>query len=184
MFSNLTDKLELAFKKIRGLGKISEKNIQDSMREVRQALLEADVNFKVARDFVKSVQEKAVGTEVLQSIDPGQQIVKIVHDELVQLLGGSTAPLAPVDKSPTVYMICGLHGSGKTTLTGKLALIHKRKKQKPLVVAADIYRPAAVKQLQVLADSIQVEHLHLDGKSPVEICREAVKYARRISSIW
>jgi len=179
MFSNLTDKLELAFKKIRGLGKISEKNIQDSMREVRQALLEADVNFKVARDFVKSVQEKAVGTEVLQSIDPGQQIVKIVHDELVQLLGGRTAPLAPVDKSPTVYMICGLQGSGKTTLAGKLALMHKRKKLKPLMVAADIYRPAAVKQLQVLADSIQVEHFHLDGKSPAEICRESVRYAEK-----
>ncbi|MCP4685738.1 MAG: signal recognition particle protein, partial [bacterium] len=112
MFSNLTDKLELAFKKLRGLGKLSEKNIQDSMREVRQALLEADVNFKVARKFVKSVQEKAVGTEVTESIDPGQQIVKIVHDELIKLLGGKTAPLTPITKAPTVYMICGLQGSG------------------------------------------------------------------------
>jgi len=177
MFSNLTDKLELAFKKLRGLGKISEVNIKDSMREIRQALLEADVNFKVARDFVKSVQEKAVGTEVLKSIDPGQQIVKIVHDELVALLGGKAVPLAPVDKSPTIYMVCGLQGSGKTTLVGKLALMHKRKNQKPLVVAADIYRPAAVKQLKVLADSIQVEHFSLEGKDPVEICRQAVKYA-------
>ena len=177
MFSNLTDKLELAFKKLRGLGKISEANIKDSMREIRQALLEADVNFKVARDFVKSVQEKAVGTEVLKSIDPGQQVVKIVHDELVALLGGKAVPLAPVDKSPTIYMVCGLQGSGKTTLVGKLALMHKRKNQKPLVVAADIYRPAAVKQLKVLADSIQVEHFSLEGKDPVEICRQAVKYA-------
>jgi signal recognition particle subunit SRP54 len=179
MFSNLTDKLELAFKKLRGLGKISEANIKDSMREVRQALLEADVNFKVARDFVKSVQEKAVGTEVLKSIDPGQHIVKIVHDELVDLLGGKAAPLAPVDKSPTIYMVCGLQGSGKTTLVGKLALMHKRKNQKPLVVAADIYRPAAVKQLKVLADSIQVDHFYVEGKNPVEICRQAVKYAEK-----
>jgi signal recognition particle subunit SRP54 len=179
MFSNLTDKLELAFKKLRGLGKISETNIKDSMREVRQALLEADVNFKVARDFVKSVQEKAIGTEVLKSIDPGQHIVKIVHDELVELLGGKAVPLAPVDKSPTIYMVCGLQGSGKTTLVGKLALMHKRKNQKPLVVAADIYRPAAVKQLKVLADSIQVDHFYVEGKDPVEICRQAVKHAEK-----
>ena len=179
MFSNLTDKLELAFKKLRGLGKISETNIKDSMREVRQALLEADVNFKVARDFVKSVQEKAIGTEVLKSIDPGQHIVKIVHDELVELLGGKTVPLAPADKSPTIYMICGLQGSGKTTLVGKLALMHKRKNQKPLMVAADIYRPAAVKQLKVLADSIQVDHFYVEGKDPVEICRQAVKHAEK-----
>jgi len=179
MFSNLTDKLELAFKKLRGLGKISETNIKDSMREVRQALLEADVNFKVARDFVKSVQEKAIGTEVLKSIDPGQHIVKIVHDELVELLGGKTVPLAPADKSPTIYMICGLQGSGKTTLVGKLALMHKRKNQKPLMVAADIYRPAAVKQLKVLADSIQVDHFYVEGKNPVEICRQAVKHAEK-----
>jgi signal recognition particle subunit SRP54 len=179
MFSNLTDKLELAFKKLRGLGKISETNIKDSMREVRQALLEADVNFKVAREFVKSVQEKALGTEVLKSIDPGQQIVKIVHDELVDLLGGKAVPLVPVDKSPTIYMVCGLQGSGKTTLVGKLALMHKRKNQKPLVVAADIYRPAAVKQLKVLADSIQVDHFYVEGKDPVEICRQAVKHAEK-----
>ena len=179
MFSHLTDKLELAFKKLRGLGKISEANIKDSMREVRQALLEADVNFKVARDFVQSVQEKAIGTDVLKSIDPGQHIVKIVHDELVDLLGGKAFPLAPVDKSPTIYMVCGLQGSGKTTLVGKLALLHKRKNQKPLMVAADIYRPAAVKQLKVLADSIQVEHFYLEGKDPVEICRQAVKHAEK-----
>ena len=179
MFSNLTDKLELAFKKLRGLGKISETNIKDSMREVRQALLEADVNFKVARDFVKSVEQKAIGTEVLKSIDPGQHIVKIVHDELVDLLGGKAVPLVPVDKSPTIFMVCGLQGSGKTTLVGKLALMYKRKNQKPLVVAADIYRPAAVKQLKVLADSIQVEHFFIDGQNPVEICRQAVKYAEK-----
>jgi signal recognition particle subunit SRP54 len=179
VFDSLSDKLESVFKKIRGRGKLSEKNIKDTMREIRTALLEADVNYKVARDFIKAVEVRAIGTEVLQSIDPGQQIVKIVHDELVELLGGDTAPLAPIDKTPTVYMICGLQGSGKTTLVGKIALSTKRKNKKALVVAADTYRPAAVKQLKVLADSIAVEHFHLEGKKPQEICREAVKYAEK-----
>ncbi|MFZ5981767.1 MAG: signal recognition particle protein, partial [Candidatus Zixiibacteriota bacterium] len=148
-----------------------------ALREVRQALLEADVNYKVARDFVKAVQEKAVGTEVLQSIEPGQQIVKIVHDELVSLLGGRTEPLVPITKTPTVYMICGLQGSGKTTLCGKIALMTKRKNKKPLLVAADIYRPAAVNQLQVLGSEIGVEVFHLEKTEPQEICRAAVTYA-------
>ncbi|MFH1372776.1 MAG: signal recognition particle protein [bacterium] len=179
MFANLGDKLELVFKKLRGAGKLSEKNIKDSMREVRQALLEADVNYKVARDFVKTVQEQAVGEKILQSIEPGQQVIKIVHNEMVNLLGGKAVALAPVDRSPTVYMVCGLQGSGKTTLCGKLALQTKRRNQKPLLVAADIYRPAAVKQLKVLADSISVEHFSLEGKKPVDICRQAVRYAEK-----
>ncbi|UCE25898.1 MAG: signal recognition particle protein [Candidatus Zixiibacteriota bacterium] len=179
MFGQLTDKLEQTFKKLRGLGVLTEKNIKDSMREVRQALLEADVNYKVAKRFVASVQEKSIGARVLKSIDPGQQVIKIVHDELVELLGGSAEPIAPADKGPTVYMICGLQGSGKTTLVGKLALQNKRKNRKALMVAADIYRPAAVKQLKVLADSIRVEHYYLEGKKPPEICAEAVKYAEK-----
>jgi len=179
MFANLSDKLDLVFKKLRGAGKLTEKNIKDAMREVRQALLEADVNYKVARDFVKAVQGKAIGEKVLQSIEPGQQVVKIVRDELVKLLGGKAEPLAPIDKSPTIYMVCGLQGSGKTSLCGKLALMTKRKNKKPLMVAADIYRPAAIKQLKVLADSIAVEHFSLEGKKPPEICREAVKYAQK-----
>ncbi len=179
MFDALSEKLELTFKKLRGAGKLSERNIKDSMREVRQALLEADVNYKVARDFVKAVELKAVGTEVMKSIEPGQLIVKIVHEELVKLLGTKAEPLAPVIKTPTVYMICGLQGSGKTTLTGKLALMYKRKNKKTLMVAADIHRPAAVKQLKVLADSIDVEHFFVEGKQPKEICREAVKYAEK-----
>ena len=179
MFDNLTDKLELVFKKLRGAGKLTEKNIRDALREVRQALLEADVNYKVARGFVKAVEQKAVGAEVMQSIEPGQQVIKIVHDELVALLGGKAEPLAPIDKSPTVYMVCGLQCSGKTTLTAKLGLMAKRKNKKPLLVAADIYRPAAVKQLKVLADQIAVEHFYLEGKKPPEICREAVKYAEK-----
>jgi len=177
MFGYLSDKLDGVFKKLKGAGKLSEKNIKDAMREVRQALLEADVNYKVARDFVKAVQEKAVGTEVLQSIEPGQLIVKIVYDELVTLLGGKTEPLAPITKIPTVYMICGLQGSGKTTLCGKIALMTKRKNKKPLLVAADIYRPAAVNQLQVLGKEIGAEVFHLEGKKPQEICRAAVDYA-------
>ncbi len=179
MFANLNDKLDLVFKKLRGAGRLTEKNIRDAMREVRQALLEADVNYKVVRDFVKAVQEKAIGEEVLQSIEPGQQVVKIVHDQLVMLLGGRAEPLASIDKSPTIYMVCGLQGSGKTTLCGKLALMAKRKNKKPLMVAADIYRPAAIKQLRVLAESIAVDHFSLDGKKPPEICREAVEYAKK-----
>ena len=179
MFGNLTEKLELTFRKLRGKGILSEKNIKDAMREVRQALLEADVNYKVAKNFVKAVEEKSIGSEVLKSIDPGQQVVKVVHDVLVELLGGKTVPMAPIDKSPTVYMICGLQGSGKTTLTGKIALQTKRKNKKPLMVAADIYRPAAVTQLKVLADSIAVEFFHIEGKQPEEICHEAVKYAEK-----
>ncbi|MCK4460160.1 MAG: signal recognition particle protein [candidate division Zixibacteria bacterium] len=179
MFESLSDKLEVVLKKLRGAGKLTEKNIKDSMREIRRSLLEADVNYKVARDFIKAVEQKAIGTEVLQSIDPGQLIVKIVHDELIALLGGKNEPVAPADKSPTVYMVCGLQGSGKTTLTAKIALSVKRKNKKALMVAADIYRPAAVKQLQVLADQIAVEHFSLEGKKPPEICREAVKYAEK-----
>jgi signal recognition particle subunit SRP54 len=179
MFGILSEKLDAVFKKLRGVGKLSEKNIKDAMREVRQALLEADVNYRVARDFVRAVQEKAVGTEVTQSIEPGQMVVKIVHDELVRLLGGKSVPLAPIDKRPTVYMVCGLQGSGKTTLSAKIALWAKRKSKKPLLVAADIYRPAAVKQLRVLGDQIAVEHFSLDGKKPPEICRQAVKHAER-----
>ena len=179
MFGNLTDKLEVVFKKLRGAGKLSEKNIKDSIREVRKALLEADVNYKVTKKFVATVQEKAVGEEVLKSIEPGQQIIKIVHKELVQLLGGKEVPLAPIDKSPSVIMVCGLQGSGKTTLCGKLALMHKRKNKKTMVVAADIYRPAAVKQLKVLADSIAIEHFFIEGAKPPKICKEAVKYAEK-----
>jgi signal recognition particle subunit SRP54 len=178
MFDNLSDKLESVFKRLSGKGILSEKNIKDAMREVRQALLEADVNYKVARDFVKAVQERAVGQEVLRSIDPGQQVVKIVHDELVALLGGSTAEMAPLDRAPTVYMVCGLQGSGKTTLTGKLALWARRKNKKPMVVAADIYRPAAVKQLKVVADQLDVPHFFIEDKTPPEICAAAVKHAK------
>jgi len=179
MFGELVDRFDGIFKKLRGAGKLTEKNIRDSLREVRRALLEADVNYKVVKDFIAQVESLSVGERVLKSIEPGQQIVKIVHDELVNLLGRTAEPLAPIDKTPTIYMLCGLQGSGKTTLAGKLALDAKRKKKKPLLVAADIYRPAAVKQLALLGESIDVEVFSLDGKKPPEICSEAKKYAEK-----
>ncbi len=179
MFGELVDKFDGIFKTLKGHGKLSEKNIKDSLREVRRALLEADVNYKVVKSFIKAVEAEAVGEKVLKSINPGQQIVKIVHDQLVKVLGEKADSLAAITKSPTVYMLCGLQGSGKTTLSGKLALQAKRKNKKGLLVAADIYRPAAVKQLKVVGDSIGVEMFHLEGKQPPEICTEAKKYAEK-----
>ena len=179
MFGELVDKFDDIFKKLRGVGKLSEKNIRDALREVRRALLEADVNYKVVKNFIKAVEQDAVGEKVLKAIEPGQQIVKIVNDKLIELLGTKAEPLAPIDKSPTVYMLCGLQGSGKTTLSGKLALQAKRKNKKPLLVAADIYRPAAVEQLKVLGGQIGAEVFSLDGKKPPEICLEAKKYAEK-----
>ncbi len=179
MFGELIDKFDGIFKKLRGAGKLTEKNIKDSLREVRRALLEADVNYKVTKEFIKNVEQLAVGEKVLKSIEPGQQIIKIVHDELIKLLGEKTEPLAPIDKSPTIYMLNGLQGSGKTTLSGKLALEAKRKNKKALLVAADIYRPAAVKQLQVVGKSIDVEVFSLEGEKPQKICIEAKKYAEK-----
>jgi signal recognition particle subunit SRP54 len=179
MFGDLVDRFDGIFKKLRGAGKLTEKNIKDSLREVRRALLEADVNYKVVKEFIKKVETDSIGEKVLKSIEPGQQIVKIVHDQLIKLLGEKDAPLAPIDKQPTVYMLCGLQGSGKTTLSGKLALNARHKNKKPLLVAADIYRPAAVKQLMVVGKSIDVEVFSLDGKKPPEICAEAKKYAEK-----
>jgi signal recognition particle subunit SRP54 len=179
MFGELIDKFDDIFRNLRGAGKLSEKNIRDSLKEVRRALLEADVNYKVVKEFIKKVEDEAVGEKVLKSIEPGQQIVKIVHDRLVETLGEKAIPLAPVDKTPTVYMLCGLQGSGKTTLAGKLALQTKRKNKKVLLVAADIYRPAAIKQLQVLGDSIGVEVFQMGTEKPPVICAEAKKYAEK-----
>jgi len=179
MFDTLSDKLNSVFKHLKGQGKLSEKNIADGLRDVRMALLEADVHYQVVKRLVADIKERALGQEVMGSLTPGQQVVKIVHDELVNLLGGEAEPLAPIDKSPTVYLVCGLQGSGKTTLTAKLALQAKRKNKKAMVVAADIYRPAAVKQLKVLADQVSVEHFFVAGAKPPEICRQALKYAEK-----
>lgn len=179
MFGELQDRFDTIFRSLRGKGKLSEKNIKDSLKEVRRALLEADVNYKVVKKFIKDVEVSAVGEKVLKSIEPGQQIIKIVQDEMVKLLGETAEPLAAIDKSPTIYMVCGLQGSGKTTLSGKLALHAKRKNKKPLLVACDIYRPAAVKQLETVGKSIDVETFYLEGKKPPEIAREAKKYAEK-----
>jgi signal recognition particle subunit SRP54 len=175
MFDTLSDKLDKVFRNLRGRGKLTEKNVRDSLKEIKRALLEADVNFKVVKQFVSEVESKAMGQEVLKSISPGQQIVKIIHDELVKILGGKNVPLE--FSSPGILLICGLQGSGKTTLCGKVALHYKKKNWNPLLVAADIYRPAAVKQLQVLGKSIDVPVFHVDKKPP-QICKEAVAHAR------
>lgn len=171
MFESLSKKLDSAFKNIRGLGKLTEKNIKDSLQQVRVALLEADVNYKVVKQFVKDVQEEAVGKKVLQSIHPGQQIVKIVHDELIKIMGGKNEPLRLADNPPTIIMMVGLQGQGKTTTTGKLALMLKKKGHKPLVVGADVYRPAAIRQLEIVAEQAGVENFSLgENSNPVDAC--------------
>jgi len=153
MFDSLSQKLQNAFRNLRGLGKISETNVSDSLKEVRMALLEADVNFKVARDFIERVKAKSLGQDVIQSIQPGQQIIKILHDELVELLGSANPGLV-LSGNPSCVLMVGLHGSGKTTSSGKLArLLHKHGRT-PLLVAADVYRPAAMEQLETLGKQI------------------------------
>src|SRR5467141_3196393 len=155
MFDSLSTKLQNAFKNLRGLGKISEENVGEALREVRLALLEADVNFKVARDFIERVKTKAIGQEVIQSIQPGQQIIKIIHDELVELLGSSNAGLN-LRNNPSCILMVGLHGSGKTTSSGKLArLIHKQGRA-PMLIAADVHRPAAMDQLETLGQQLEI----------------------------
>ena len=177
MFDSLTGRLQTAFKNLRGLGKISDSNIADSLREVRMALLEADVHFKVARDFIESVKEKAIGERVIQSIQPGQQIIKIIHDELVRLLGSSNEALTLEPKPASILMV-GLHGSGKTTSSGKLAKLLAKEGKKPLLVAADVYRPAAMEQLETLAKQLELPAFVLRGESDVlKIARQARKEA-------
>jgi signal recognition particle subunit SRP54 len=169
MFENLTDRLESVFKKLRGHGKLTEENIQEAMGEVRTALLEADVNFGVVREFVAAVTTKAIGQEVLSSLSPGQQVVKVVHDELVQLLGSEAQPLRLDGRRPAVIMLAGLQGSGKTTTAAKLAKQLKAQGRAPLLVPADVYRPAAIEQLHVLASTVE--------QRPVEIARQAMARA-------
>jgi signal recognition particle subunit SRP54 len=178
MFENLTDRLEGVFKKLRGHGKLTEENIQESMREVRMALLEADVNLNVVKQFIATVTEKAVGLEVRQALSPGQQIIKIVHEELVALLGGNTEQIRLDGRQPVIIMMAGLQGSGKTTTSGKLALMLKNKGRRPYLVPADIYRPAAIEQLQILGGKIGIPvHPSTSESMPVDICRQAVTAA-------
>ncbi|WP_136514780.1 signal recognition particle protein [Geomonas edaphica] len=179
MFATLSDKLDLVFKKLRGQGVMTEDNVKDALREVRLALLEADVNFKVVKDFVEKVRMRAVGTEVLQSLAPGQQVIKIVHDELVLLMGGSEDnSLDLAAKPPVAIMLVGLQGAGKTTSCGKLAKYLKGQRKKPLLVPADVYRPAAIEQLKVLGRQLDIEVFNsLATQKPLDICREAHRYA-------
>ena len=179
MFNNLTEHLENVFKKLRGQGKLSEENIKEAMRDVRRALLESDVNFQVVKDFVNTVTERAVGAEVVKSITPGQQIVKVVYDEMVNLLGGTGKPLSFTGSPPFKWMIVGLQGSGKTTLSAKLALYYRKKGRKPLLVAADVYRPAAIDQLEMLGKSIAVPVFAGDRKNPVAICKDALAFGEK-----
>src|SRR5574339_627385 len=155
MFDSLSSKLQNAFRNLRGLGKISESNVSDALRDVRLALLEADVNFKVARDFIERVKTKSIGVEVIQSVQPGQQIVKIIADELTELLGSQNAGLN-LSANPSCIMMVGLHGAGKTTSSGKLARLIQKQGRQPLLVAADVYRPAAMDQLETLGKQLDL----------------------------
>lgn len=177
-FEGLSEKLMYTFKRLRGKGKLSEKDVKDSMREVRLALLEADVNYKVAKEFTDKVTQRAVGEEVMQSLTPAQMVVKIVNEELVELMGSAQSRLGTSSVPPTVVMMCGLQGSGKTTHSGKLALAQKKKGHRPLLVACDVYRPAAIKQLQVVAEKIDVPVFEMGEEDPVKIAKEAVKHAK------
>ena len=179
MFQSLSDKLSAAFKHFRNKGKLTEADVKVGMREIKLALLEADVNFKVVREFVKQVTERAVGSEVLESLVPAQQIVKIVNEELTAIMGGSQAKLTISSAPPTVIMMCGLQGAGKTTHAAKLAAMYKKQGKRPLLVACDIYRPAAIKQLQILGEQIGVPVFSMGTDvSPVKIATEGIKYAK------
>jgi len=179
MFENLTDKLEKSFKLLKGQGKITEINIAETLKEVRRALLDADVNYKIAKDFTAKVKDKAIGQEVLKALNPGQVMVKIVHDELIVLMGGQTVDIN-IKGSPAIILMSGLQGSGKTTFSAKLANRLKTKQGKnPLLVACDVYRPAAIEQLKIVGDSIGVPVYTEEGSTdPVRIAKEAVKYAK------
>ncbi|MBO4283785.1 MAG: signal recognition particle protein [Clostridia bacterium] len=180
MFQSLTEKLANAFKRFRNKGKLTEADVREGMREVKRALLEADVNFKVVRDFISEVTERAVGSEVLESLLPAQQIVKIVNEELIKLMGSETAKLEISPKPPTVVMMAGLQGAGKTTHAAKIAKLMKSKGKNPLLVACDIYRPAAIDQLKIVGEAAGIPVFSLGNKvSPVEIAKAGVEHARK-----
>lgn len=179
VFEGLAERLQNTFKKLRGHGKLTESDVNDAMREVRMALLEADVNFKVVKDFVKRIKERAIGQEVMESLTPGQFVVKIVNEELTELMGGTQSRIMISPKPPTVIMLVGLQGAGKTTTAGKLARMLKKQGKNPLMVAGDIYRPAAIKQLEVLGEQLSIP-VFAKGQdvSPVQIAEEAIAHAK------
>ncbi|MDD4834327.1 MAG: signal recognition particle protein [Lutispora sp.] len=179
-FEGLANKLQETLKKLRGSGKLNEKDVKEAMREVKMALLEADVNFKVVKDFVSRVTDRAVGHEVMESLTPGQQVIKIVNDELTQLMGNTQSKIVFSSKPPTIIMMVGLQGAGKTTTCGKLALNLKKQGKKPILVACDIYRPAAIKQLHVVAGQVEADVFSLGDKTkPVDICKAAIEHASK-----
>jgi signal recognition particle subunit SRP54 len=179
MLEDLTQKLETVFQKLRGYGTLTEKNVADSMKEIRRALLEADVNYKVVKDFVSSVQDKSIGQDVLRSVTPGQMIVKIVHSELIDLLGETSTQIKIAGIPPTIVMLAGLQGCGKTTFAGKLAQFFRKKGRHPMLVAADVYRPAAIEQLKVVGKSLDIPVYSEDSGEPVKICSQAIAEARQ-----
>ena len=179
IFSGLSDKLNNIFGKLTKRGKLTESDIRQAMREVRIALLEADVNLNVAKQFIATVSEKAVGEQILKNLSPAQQVIKIVNNELTALMGSSNSKLEVSPNPPTVIMMCGLQGAGKTTLSGKLALYLRKQGKKPLLVACDIYRPAAINQLKVVGSSINVEVFEKGATNPVKVAKEAVEYAKK-----
>ena len=181
LFSSLSERLNHIFSKLTKNGKLTELEIKEAMREIRVALLEADVNYSVVKDFVAKVSALAVGEEILKSLTPTQQVIKIVRDNLIELMGGDNQKLNVSPKPPTIIMMCGLQGSGKTTMAGKLALKLKKEGKKPLLVACDIYRPAAIEQLKVLGKSIQVDVFERGTQNPVKTTKEAIAYAEKFS---
>ncbi|OLN33316.1 signal recognition particle protein [Desulfosporosinus metallidurans] len=177
MFQGLSDKLQETFKRLKGKGKLKEADVNEAMREVRVALLEADVNFKVVKDFVAKVKERSIGLDVLESLSPAQQVIKIVHEEMITLMGGATGKILIASKPPTVIMLIGLQGAGKTTHAAKLANMLNKQGKHPLLVACDIYRPAAIKQLQVLGEQLKLPVFSMGQESPVEIAKASLKHA-------
>jgi len=179
VFEGLSNKLQETIKKLKGKGRVNEKDVKEMMREIKLALLEADVNFKVVKDFIAKVSERAVGQDVLESLTPGQQIIKIVHEELINLMGPGQSKVVFAPKPPTVYMMVGLQGTGKTTTSGKLANLLRKQGKNPLLVACDIYRPAAIKQLQVVGGQLGVEVFSMGDKTnPVDIAKAALEHAK------
>jgi len=177
-FEGLSDRLEAAFKKLRSKGALTEADVKEAMREVRMALLEADVNYKVAKDFTATVTERAIGSKVMESLTPSQMVIKIVNEELTALMGGTKSRLNTANHPPTIIMMCGLQGSGKTTHSAKLALMLKNQGHRPLLVGCDVYRPAAIKQLQVVGEKAGVPVFEMGQIDPVEIAKQAVSYAK------
>ncbi len=178
-FEGLAEKLQQAFRKLSSHGKLTESDVKTAMRDVRMALLEADVNYKVVKDFIAKVTERAVGSDILDSLTPSQQVIKIVNEELTELMGGQNARLTYSPTVPTIYMLCGLQGAGKTTMAGKLALMLKKQGKRPLLVACDIYRPAAIKQLQVVGEKVDVPVFERGQENVIETAKLAIEHARK-----